>query len=134
MVYNIILLAGLILFGISLYFLKKSLDFLKSGTRTTAVVVQLHEKSDSDGRTWAPVFEYKTHQNQKIRYNYPISSSPAAWTVGEEAAVVYDPNNPENAKVLTYFGTFGRAVIFMAIALPMLLIGGGYYLSLSYLK
>lgn len=134
MAYTITFFVGVGIFCLSIYLLFKSLDFIKTGTRTTATVIELVEKSSSDGRTYAPVFEYKTHFNEKIKYHYPVSSSPASWTVGEEATIVYDNNNTRSVKLLTYFGTFGWTVVLMAIAMPMLVIGGGYYLSQAFLK
>lgn len=133
--YTITLIVGAILFIAASKFLKDRLAFLKSGERTVATVIELERSSSSDGGyTYKPIFKFSTHKKEEVVYTGYFSSSPAGWNVGEEAGVVYNADNPEEVKVLTYFGTFGLPLILFCISLPFLLIGGGYFVAQHFFK
>ena len=134
MVYNIVLAIGCIILAISIFTLKRSLSFLKTSERAVAKVIEVERVSGNDGDTWKPVFKFKTSLNKEIIYRYPVSSSPPSWKLDDEATVAYDPNDPNEVKILTYFGSFGLSVVLMAIAMPLIVIGGGYYVSQYFLK
>ncbi|WP_369681672.1 DUF3592 domain-containing protein [Ferruginibacter sp. HRS2-29] len=92
------------------------------------------EKTDSDGTSYTPIFRFKTNANREVTFRYPFSTAPSSWEVGDETTIVYDMNNPSSAKVLTYFGVFSWTVALMAIAMPLIVIGGGYYVAQHFLK
>ena len=129
MLYNILLSIGIITFLISAFILKKSLSFLKESDRAVGKVIEIQKVDGTDGVTYKPIFKFTTRLNQEIIYEYPFSSSPSTWNLTDEATLAYDPNNPDKVKILTYFGAFGWSVILMAIAMPLIVIGGGYHLS-----
>lgn len=126
--YYLTFFAGLIILLISFLCLGNSVGFLNKGIKTTAKVVEILVNEDSDGDTYRPVFEFTDIRQQVIRYQYYVSSSPAAWDLGDEVNLIYNPNNPEEVKICTYYGLYGIAVTLMAIAMPFLVIGGGYIL------
>jgi hypothetical protein len=127
--YNITFATGIILLLISLYILKGSLAFLRNNKRATATVIEMLTVKDSDGDTYKPVFKFKTESKEEVIFKSSTSSRPPAWHVGEETTIIYDPSNPSSARLMTYFGMFSWSIILMAIAMPMIVIGGGYYLS-----
>jgi hypothetical protein len=127
--YTLCLVIGTALLIGSLLMLKKSMAFLKNSERATATVVDLQMVSGSDGDTYKPVFVFKTYANQEITYRSGVSSSPPAWEIGEEATIAYDRNAPATAQLLTYWGSFRWSIILACIAMPLLIIGGGYHLA-----
>lgn len=134
MVYNILLTTGCILFAISVYVMKGSISFLKNSEKAVGKVIQVETIEGSDGPTYKPIFKFKTALNKEVIFRYPFSSSPSSFRVDEEATIAYDSNNPTNAKILTFFGSFGLAVVLMAIAMPFIVIGGGYHLCQYFFK
>ena len=132
--YSITLAVGVALLIISLLTLKKSLAFLRNSNRAIGTVIELERISDSDGTTYKPVFKFNAATGPEVIYKQSSSSNPPGWDVGEEATIAYDPNNPNEARLLTYFGTFSWAIVLMALAMPMLVVGGGYYLAQQFLK
>ena len=132
--YSITLTTGIILLVISLFILKESLAFLRTSERAIGTVIELEKIDGSDGDTFKPIFKFKTSLNQEITYRHISSSNPPGWEVGEEAIIAYDPNNPSVARLLTYFGTFSWSIVLMAIAMPLIVIGGGYHLAQHFLK
>lgn len=119
---------------ISVYLFRGSLRFLKNADRAIATVIEIETISDSDGSTYKPVFRFKTRFNEEKVYRRPYSSSPAGWKVGDEATLAYDANNPDNVKLITYFGSFGLSMVLMAIAMPLIIIGGGFIYCQQFLK
>ena len=132
--YGIILAVGLVLAAIGLYLLKNSMSFIRNSERATGTVINLEPVRDSDGTTYRAVFRFHTMDRREVIYRQNGSSSPAAWTVGETAEFAYRPENPEGAKLLTYWGSFIGTVILLALAMPFIVIGGGYFLARPFLK
>ena len=127
--YTITLLIGIGLLIASLLVIKDRLSFIRNNEKTTGTVIRIDKEKDSDGDSYRPVFSFKTRSNEEIIFKRPYLSNPPSWEVGEETTIVYDPANPTNAKLYTYFGVFGLATILMAVAMPFIIIGGGYHLA-----
>ncbi len=132
--YSITLVVGIILIVFAIILLNRSLSFLRNSERTIATVIELERNNAFDGDTYNPIFKFKTSLGKEVIYKHFVSSSPATWYIGETATVVYDPGDPSDAKLLTYFGAFSWTIVLMAIAMPLIVIGGGYFLSQSFLK
>jgi hypothetical protein len=132
--YTACLVTSLILIVISLLLLKESLAFLKTSERAVATVVELETVKGDDSDTYKAIFTFKTSSNEEITYRAKTSSSPAAWEVGEEALIAYDRDHPSTARLVTYFGIFSWSIILLSIAMPLLVIGGGYYLAQQVLR
>ena len=134
MFYSISLTIGIILLVISLFIFKESLAFIRKSDRAIGTVIELEKIDGTDGVTCKPIFKFKTSTNQEIIYRHISSSSPPNWYVGEEATIAYDPTNPTTARLLTYFGAFSWTIVLMAISMPLIVIGGGYYVAQIFLK
>ncbi|QDK79562.1 DUF3592 domain-containing protein [Spirosoma sp. KCTC 42546] len=133
--YLITFLIGVLFLAGSLYLVSTSVHFIKTGTRTVATVEELVQERSKKGKsTYRPIFRFTTITGKDIHYAYKVASSPPDWAVGEKATVVYKLDDPENPMVLSYFGAFGWAVIALAIASVLLIVGGGYYLFGYYAK
>jgi len=123
MLYKLLLLTGLILFSISIYHLKESIAFIDRGERALGTVTLLDE--DDEG-SYTPVFTIKTNEGMEVFYRHPASTNPPSWHVGDQATFIYDPINPRSAKLMGYFWLFNWAIVFMAMAVPLIIIGVGH--------
>lgn len=103
-------------------------ELLKTGIKTKAIVKDLIEVSGDDGPTYKPVFEYKDRSNTTKEFKSDVSSSPPAYKVGEKVAIVYDPNDVDEIKVVSYWGLYRWTIILLSLASPLIIIGGGYLL------
>lgn len=124
---------GLITGGmVLLYFAMRSYnntaDLLSTGIKTTAIVVEMITVSGSDGSTYKPVFEFTDRGNGIRRYKSDVSSSPPAYKVGEKVKIIYDKNDDDEVKVISFWGLYRWCIILLCIASPLLIIGGGYLL------
>lgn len=72
---------------------------ITSGTATTGIVTTLSEVRSSDGITYAPIVEYAPLSGQTLSFKDSFSSSPAAYAIGEQVAVIYNPDQPEIAMI-----------------------------------
>ena len=135
MEYQIAFIVGIILLSLSLFLVYKNVVFLKSSERAKGEVVELKKIHRSTSKpTFKPVFKFVTKDGKVIEHTSISSSNPPSWKVGEKAVYAYKIENPSKGKVVTFFGVFGWSVALACIALPMLVIGGGYYLSQSMLN
>lgn len=116
--------AGILLLSISLFKWKQSIEFINVGERAIGTVISMEE----DDGAFSPVFIIETRQQEQVVYHHPVSTSPPSWEVGEEAIFLYDPVNPQEVKMMNYFGLFNWAIVFMGLAIPPIIIGGGYFL------
>ncbi|MCG2613476.1 DUF3592 domain-containing protein [Terrimonas sp. NA20] len=133
--YTVTLVAGILLLISSLFALRESLEFLRNSERAVATVIDLEHIKGSDGDiTFKPVFKFITNSDQEMIYRHHSSSKPAAWQFGEQATIAYNAAKPSEARLMTYFGVFNWAIILMSVAMPMIVIGGGYHLSQAVLK
>lgn len=122
--YTIFFITGLILIGFSLYKLKARIDFVRNAERATGVVTSMTE----DDGAYYPVFTVTTKTDGAVVYHHHSGSNPASWAVGDTAAFLYGPGQPSEVIRKTYQDLFGWSIVFMVIGLPLLIIGGGYYL------
>jgi hypothetical protein len=128
MIHALLLLVGLVLMSIAGWQFRQTMKLLKNGERTKARVLELvASRSRSDGTTYRPVFGFMTKTNQAQQFTYDVSSSPPAWKVGEEADIIYNPDRPERARLIGYWGLFIASIILAAVAAPFLVIGSGYF-------
>lgn len=122
--YTIFFITGLILISFSLYKLKARIDFIKKSERATGIVTSM----TVDDGAYYPVFTVNTKEDGAVVYHHHSGSNPASWAVGDTAAFLYDPGHPSEVIRMTYQDLFGWSIVFMVVGLPLLIIGGGYYL------
>ncbi|MBE4947967.1 DUF3592 domain-containing protein [Chryseobacterium culicis] len=131
--YYIILGAGVILFAAALLSFKNTLFFLKNAEKATATVTSLRV-FESDGEVFSPLFTFRTRNNIEYTFELPEGTNPSAWSVGDTETVIYDPANPSSVTLYTYFRIFALPLLLISIALPLLVIGGGYFIAAQFLK
>jgi hypothetical protein len=134
MIHALLLLVGLVLMSIAYWQFQQTMKLLKNGEIAKARVLELVAVRDSDGTSYRPLFRFTTKTNQVKHFEYDVSSSPPAWEVGEEADVIYNPDHPEQAKLMGYWGLFIGAIVLIAVAAPFIIVGGGYFVYVAMLK
>ncbi|WP_425514668.1 DUF3592 domain-containing protein [Hymenobacter profundi] len=128
--YNIICIAGVFFLVVSLLSLRSRIHTIKTQESTTATVIRIDCEKDNEGdNTYRAIFRYTTRNNQELIYTQTSSTNPAAWEVGEQVRIVYDPENPIDAIMLSFFEAFGMIVILLIVSLAMLVVGGGHYFA-----
>lgn len=125
--------AGLGLLILAAISFKSTITFLKNGEKVTGTVTSLRE-IDSDGVVYVPVFTYRTKDNTEYTYELAEGTNPSSWSEGDTETIIYDPKDPSKVELYTYFRIFAWPLILLSAALPLLVIGGGYFIAEQYLK
>lgn len=117
---------GVLLIGVAAWSLKNSLQLRRDGLRAPGEVIDLIRKQDSDGDiTWAPLFRFTTASGREIDIVSSISSSPAAYDIGDTVTMLYDPDKPSRARVDGVLSLWGTAIIVGGLGLLFGGIGTG---------
>jgi hypothetical protein len=125
-IYTLLFLTAVILLAVSGYYYNDTLQLLKDGVNTQAIVSNILEESDGDGTTYRPVFTFTCDDGQEVTFYNPVASNPCVWERGESVSVIYDRYIPTNAKVVSYWGLFRTTIICLMIATPLLVVSTGY--------
>jgi len=118
--------AGLVVLGAHLH--ARTTAFLQRAVPGSGIVVELVANHSSDGVTWAPVVEFE-HQGRKYRFKDSVSSSPASWRTGEAAKILFDPDDPADARIDR--GRWNGAVPLLIAAFGALLCSLGMWMVFS---
>lgn len=131
--YYMIVLLGILLLLAAGYSFRNTIEFLNRGEKTMATVTDLRT-IESDGEVYSPIFTYQTVNGSTFTYELPEGTNPPAWEIGETEIVIYDPADPSNVRLYSYFRIFIWPLVFLSLALPLLVIGGGYFVAEQFLK
>ncbi|MBV7530388.1 DUF3592 domain-containing protein [Chitinophaga sp. sic0106] len=121
--YKLYLLTGLILLGIAFYVGQQSIAFIRNSERVTGTVIKLEL---SDG-AYSPVFSIISSSGNEIIYHHPAASNPASWEIGETATFLNDPHHRSSPRMMRYFWIFNWSLVCIGIAIPLIIVGGGYF-------
>lgn len=131
-----LIIGGLLLLGIGLFIgaiwqYTKTKTLLHTGTRTEATVIEnVLVESESDHGTsmmYQPIMEYVVNGVQQ-KYVATVKSNPPSYAIGERVAIIYAEDNPQDVRIVSYWGLHLASIILLAFAMPMLTICGGYFL------
>jgi Protein of unknown function (DUF3592) len=113
---------GLLLLTIAFLMWKSTRSFIARAEVATGKVVELREKSDSDGSTYSPVVHFRASNGAEITYTESFSGNPPPYDVGESVEVLYLPDDPREARIKGYMSLWlgesilgGMGALFAAI-------------------
>lgn len=97
---TLVLGIGLILGGS--YYLVYQYQFAKAATHTNGTVISVEARTGTGGKgtTYCPVVTFLTERRQPVQFTSFVCSSSAP-NIGSTIEVLYDPNDPQNAKLDT---------------------------------
>lgn len=130
--YYLILGLGGVFLLLAIFSFRNTMVFLKNGDKATATVTDLH-KYEAEGDVFAPVFTFRTKENQIVTYELAEGNDPPAWKIGETTTVIYDPADPSKVSLYSYFRVFVWTLVLLSIALPLLVVGGGYFIAARFI-
>lgn len=128
------LITGLLslIIGISLVGMRVSK--IKAGIVTNATVLRVERKIAGDDVTYRPVVRFTNYKNERMIFKPASYSADNNWVTGETIKLHYTKDRYDNVSMLTYWKTFGVALIFCCVALVTLLIAMGEYLAGRFFK
>lgn len=123
----IFLTVGLGLLGGGVYSFVSTREFLGNAVSANGVVIDLEEHWDSDDSsyTYYPRVRFQTEGGQAYEFTGDVGSSPAAFDVGEEVRVLFDPADPSGARIDSFMQLWFVSVILGGLGLVFSIVGGG---------
>lgn len=107
---------GLISMAVALGFFIHSQNFVRNATQTTGTVIEMVERSSSEGNsTYAPVFTFTNSAGAAFTIHSRSASYPPKYRVGQSIPILYDPADPETAKTKDIFSLWGISLVCGAI-------------------
>jgi len=120
---------GPVLLAYSVVSVVRTRAFLRRCAETSGEVVHLEHSTDRMGTTsyesYAPVFAFMAANGKAYRVTSTVYSSPADFNVGDCVRVRYDPANPQDARIHSFFEIWGTALISGTVGLPFSLLAAG---------
>lgn len=123
-------LIGLVLLCVGIALAASTAGFLASAERTDGAVVALTARTtttrNSDGHSrsstsWYPTVEF-TVDGRRYSFQSSTGSNPPSYKKGESVPVAYDPDDPSNARIASFWAAFlaplivgGLGVVFTPI-------------------
>ncbi|WP_426479137.1 DUF3592 domain-containing protein [Chryseobacterium sp. CBSDS_008] len=130
--YYIILGLGLVFLLLAGYSFRNTMIFLKNGEKAIATVSDLH-KFESEGELFAPIFTFQTKDKLSVTFELREGNDPPAWEIGETTTIIYDPSDPSKVSLYSYLRIFIWTLVLLSIALPLIVVGGGYFIASRFL-
>ncbi|MEO8089185.1 MAG: DUF3592 domain-containing protein [Gemmatimonadales bacterium] len=81
--------------------------------------------SSGSSTTYRPVVEFITATGKRIEFVSSVGSSPPSHRVGEAVKVLYNPTNPQSARIKSFFQLWFGFLIVFALGLVFATIGLG---------
>ncbi|MGB8261715.1 MAG: DUF3592 domain-containing protein [Terracidiphilus sp.] len=101
------------------------------GTVTALEPVSKAGNRDADRNvTYAPVFTFSTKDGKTVSVLSRTSSNPPAFHLGDRVTVLYDPANPEEARIDRLWQLWSLPLIFAALGLFLYLMSAAFALAL----
>jgi hypothetical protein len=123
---------GAILLVIAGFLYFQEQNFLSKSEEATGKVTDFDLSTDSDsGNSFCPVIEFTTKSGQPVEYHGNVCSSPPGYKIGAAVDVVYDPQNPENVQMKSFWSEYLASFILGAVGLPFFLIGLGSFVTIK---
>jgi hypothetical protein len=114
-------IGALAMVAIGLFFMVRTIVFLREAVSTEGRIIALNGSSGSKGTTYYPEVEYIRPDGQPQRFKEGGSSNRPG-EVGEMVPVKFDPERPERARIDKPFRLWGLPVFFFFLAALFLIV------------
>ena len=112
---SLFIIAGLgTVFGSFLSF-NHTQEFIKTASTVEGTVIEIRQKISKKSITYFPVFKYQTHQGKIVHIESSVGTNPPNYGVGAKVNVIYDPNDPNQAEINSFWSVWLLTVVFGAL-------------------
>lgn len=131
----ILFIVGAALLAFAIWLASDSIKFLYGSLHAEGVVVELVEKAGKDRDNnhmmlWYPVVEFTAQPDQTIHFESRLGSSPSMYSKGQSVDVVYQPFNPQDARINSTMDMWYMPGFLGSAALLMILVSMGLVFSI----
>ncbi|MEM6750283.1 MAG: DUF3592 domain-containing protein [Planctomycetota bacterium] len=125
-------LIGAAFLGVGVWLGVRTQDFLATAVTTQGEVVHVERIRSSDpdsGDTFKPTFAFQDQAGAPRNVTPSMSSSEWNFAIGEPVEIVYDPAEPQNAKLKSFGGLWLLPTIFAGMGLVFTVVGVPIFLA-----
>jgi hypothetical protein len=110
---HVFVIGGPCLLVYSVISIIRTWSFLQRCVEVSGEIVRMEqsETRGRDGYTYIPVFSFTAADGRDYTVTSGVSTSAQDYIAGDFVKVRYDPANPEDARIHSFFQTWGSAVI-----------------------
>jgi hypothetical protein len=114
---------GLLLLAVAAVTAFFTFRFVADSERADGTVVDLVESYDAENNrtSYYPVVHFETGEGRPVQFESDVTTSD---DVGDTVEVLYDPDDPNDAKLAGFFNLWGLSLIFGALGAAFTGIGG----------
>jgi Protein of unknown function (DUF3592) len=120
---------GFLLAAIGIFLFVRTRIFLGRAQEVKGTVIRMvYSHSSEGGGTYSPVYQFRTIEGQMIEVGDSVSSNPPMFHEGQIIDVLYDPSNPQKARIKKWMSLYftstllaGMGLIFGGIGVVMLI-------------
>ena len=120
-------LVGLGMLVGAFYLYSNTRAFLETAAKAEGTVTELVRSRSNDSTTYRPVVRFSQNGHQ-FEFTSSSGSNPPGYSRGEKVEVFYNPANPQDAKINSFFSVWGGPVILGGLGGVFFLIGAGIIL------
>jgi hypothetical protein len=119
---------GLLVGSVFLY--SNTTGFVARAATAEGKVIDLVRDRSSSGSssTYRPVVEFTIPTGLRVEFTSGVGTSPPAYRVGEPVTVLYDPVDPNKARIKSFFSLWFGFMIVFALGLIFAILGLGMIL------
>jgi hypothetical protein len=120
---------GLLLAAIAIFLFIRTRIFLSTAQEVKGTVIRMvYHHSSEGGGGYSPVYQFRTLEGQIIEAGDSMSSNPPMFHEGQVIDVLYDPRNPQKARIKKWMSLYfvslllgGMGIIFGGVGVVMLI-------------
>ena len=97
---------GFLLAALAMFFLIRTRIFINNSQQTQGTITQMVYSRDSESSGYIPVFRFRTLQGQEVEVSGNLRTNPPQFQVGQTIDVLYDPDNPQKARIKKWMNLY----------------------------
>jgi len=122
---GIFLVVGLAMLAGGFALWRSNAAFAAHASGADGTVTDLAYSSSSKGGTYRPVVEFSTADGKRVHITGSTGSNPPSYSRGDKVRVLYEPANPEHAKIDSFMEQSFGVLMLGGMGAVFGLVGGG---------
>jgi uncharacterized protein DUF3592 len=96
-----------------------------TAARADGTVIELIESRDADSQSFHPRVRFITAKGESVEFTSSVGSNPAGFDIGEHVTVLYDPSDPQGARIDSFVQLWFVPLFLGGFGLVLATAGGG---------
>ncbi len=106
---------------------------LEGMTHTTGIITnrawRWDEMASGQSRLSYPTVRFQISDGRAVEFRSAAGTNPAAGKVGDQVVVVYNPLNPQDARINTFMAVWFQYLVIFGVAVGFVVLGSWFWLN-----